>query len=455
MTTTRPKNQAYSNAYLEVRSIHSTEEVGPNRWLRLSFAARKRDIVFNNLLTHFNVDSLREAFNAQDPSKALGTDGIHKKVYGMNLENNLIDLVSKIHKGSYKPQIKRQIDIPKASGKTRPIAISCFEDKLVEWVLGKILDSVYDPIFIRNSFGFRPFHSADHAIQAIHCSLKDNLRPFAVEIDFANFFTSIPHKKLMKTLSIRISDRRFKGLIGRFLKVGLLDQSGLLTTPDEGTPQGSIMSPILANIYLHYVLDTWFLHHYASYSNIIVRYADDAVFLFKSEQTALLFLQDLRNRVSQFGLSLNDGKTHIIGFGKNENTAVHFLGFTFYWGKKRPHLKRPLLIKTNKKTLLTKIQNFYLWIKSVRSSLKLPIIWKLAAAKLSGHFNYFGFADNVQKLYYFYSEAIKSLFFWLNRRSQKRSYSWSQFKDRLKFDPLPAPPPVAKLKHLRRSWAHV
>lgn len=164
---------------------------------------------------------------------------------------------------------------------------------------------------------------------------------------------------------------------------------------------------------------------------------------------------DLKVRIARFGLSLNDDKTSIIGFGKNDNASLHFLGFTFYWGKKRPHIKRPLLIKTNQKTLLKKIQDFYLWIKSVRSTLKLPIIWKRAAAKLSGHFNYFGFSDNVQKLYHFYSEAINSLFIWLNRRSQKRSYTWEQFRDKLKFDPLPAPPPMAKLKHLGRRWAYV
>jgi group II intron reverse transcriptase/maturase len=427
----------------------------PNRWLRIGSAARKKELVFNNLLCHFTVDSLREAFTALDGSKAVGTDGMSKKVYGTHLEKNLQNLVRRIHVGSYKPQIKRQFDIPKANGKARPIAISCFEDKLVEWVLGKILSAIYEPIFIRNSFGFRPYHSVDHAVQAIHCSLKDDIRPFVVEIDFANFFNSIPHKKLMKIISKRISDRRLKGLIGRFLKVGILDQSGFLSHPDLGTPQGSIMSPILANVYLHDVLDAWFLENYASYTNIIVRYADDAVFFFKSQQVAESFLQELKGQAAKFGLALNEDKSGIIGFGKNDQQSLHFLGFTFYWGKKKPFSKRPLKIKTCQKTLLKKIQAFNAWIKSVRNKLKLPEIWKLAKAKLSGHFNYYGYSDNRHKLNHFYCQAIKSLFTWLNRRSQKRSYSWAQFHDRLKFNPLPVPPPMSKLKHLRKAWGYV
>ena len=165
----------------------------PNRWSRIRFASQKGR-VFDSLLCHFNMETFKEAFKALDASKALGTDGISKKVYAKNLDENLLDLITRIHKGSYKPQVKRLVEIPKANGGLRPIAISCFEDKLVEWVLGKILDSIYEPLFIRNSFGFRPHHSAHNAITAIHCSLKDNRRPFVVEIDFASFFNSIPHR---------------------------------------------------------------------------------------------------------------------------------------------------------------------------------------------------------------------------------------------------------------------
>jgi len=420
----------------------------PNRWLRISSAARKPNVTFENLLCHFKVDTLRDAFNALDGTKALGLDGISKKVYAKDLEANLMDLENRIHKGSYRPQSKREVLIPKMNGKTRPIAISCFEDKIVEHVLAKVLECVYEPIFIRNSFGFRPKKSADNAIKATFYSLKDNKRRFVVEIDLANFFNSILHKKLMKTISMRITDRRFKGLIGKFLKVGILEQSGNLSNPDEGTPQGSIMSPILANVYLHYVLDTWFIENYASYSNIIVRYADDAMFFFKKTEEAESFVLALKERVQKFGLTLNMDKTKTIDFGKDTEASFQFLGFTFYWGKKQRFVKRRLKIKTSQKTLHRKIQDFYNWIKSVRSKLKLSKIWELTKLKLIGHYNYYGYASNLPKLNHFYFEAINSLFKWLNRRSQKISFSWKKFNRKLKFNPLPKPPTMAKLKHI-------
>src|SRR4030042_2200167 len=176
-------------------------ELFPDRWSRIGYAARKKDIVFNNLLTHINVESLREAFTALDGAKAVGIDGVSKKEYGKNLERNLRERKKRIHNGSYKPQVKKEVLIPKANGKTRPIAISVFEDKLVEWVTGKILESTYEPIFIRNSFGFRPSKSAHGAIKAIYFSLKGNKRHHVVAIDFASFFNSIPHKKLAKSIS--------------------------------------------------------------------------------------------------------------------------------------------------------------------------------------------------------------------------------------------------------------
>lgn len=432
-----------------------TNKTFSNRWFRIGNAALKADTVFNSLMTHINVETLREAYGCIEATKATGTDGISKKVYGVKLEENLKSLVTRIHTGSYKPQVKREILIPKANGKKRPIAISCFEDKLVEWAVGKILTSMYDPTFIRNSFGFRENQSAHGAVNAIYCTLKDNKRPNVVEIDFASFFNSISHKELMKILSKRINDNRFKGLIGRFLKVGIMKQSGELETPEVGTPQGSIMSPILANIFLHEVLDQWFMKNYASKANIIVRYADDAVFFFESEDVAKKFAVALGKRIAQYGLELNKEKTNIISFDKSKQNTFDFLGFTFYWGKKGRGGKQPLKVKTQQKVLYKKIQEFDHWIKSVRSRIKLKEIWKLTKAKLVGHYNYYGYADNLPKLNHFYAEAIGSLFKWLNRRSQKRSFSWEQFKRKLELNPLPIPPTTTALKHLRREWAYV
>ena len=420
----------------------------PNRWLRIGFAAQNKERMFNNLLTHINVETLREAFNALDGSKALGIDGESKNNYKRNLEANLVDLENRIHKGSYKPQPKRELLIDKDNGKKRPIAISCFEDKLVEWVVGKLLETTYEPLFIRNSFGFRPLKSAHQAIVATYQSLKHNKRPYVVEIDFANFFNSIPQKKLMKLLGKRISDRRFKGLIGRFMKSRILDQSGKLSIPEVGTPQGSIMSPVLANIYLHDVLDMWFLDNFKSYNNIIVRYADDAVFFFRKEETAIQFMEQLRKRVENFGISLNDEKTKIINFHKQEHSDFSFLGFTFYWGKKWKIARKVLKFKTQKIKLHKKIESFEWWIKRNRSMLRTAKIWEITKSKLRGHYNYYGFEFNSAKLYHFYRQVVRLLFKWLNRRSQKISYSWEKFSRKLLFDPLPTPPKMAKLKHM-------
>jgi len=423
----------------------------PNSWLRIGLAAQKKDTIFNNLLCHFKMENMCEAFNALKENKALGIDGISKKTYGENLESNLNDLLSRIHKGSYKPQNKREILIPKADGKTRPIAISCFEDKIVEWMIGRILECVYEPLFIRNSFGFRPGKSPDGAVKGIYYSLKDNLRSNVVEIDFAKFFNSIPHKKLIRIIGKRISDNRFKGLIGRFLKIGILDEAGDVKISEVGTPQGSIMSPVLANVYLHEVLDKWFIEKYGSYNNIIIRYADDAVFFFKDKDTADKFVNDLHDRVEKYGLSLNKDKTKIIDFDKNESNSFDFLGFTFYWTNKVTNRKRILKLKTKKDTLHKKIAEFYEWIKLNRSKLKTKEIWDKTKEKLVGHYNYYGYWMNRPKLNHFYWEVIKSLFKWLNRRSQKPSFSWESFKRKLEFNPLPRPPEVLKLKRL--GWS--
>ena len=435
-------------------TLGKTETSNPssNRWLRIGYAAGRGDTLFSSLMCHINEETLTEAYDCIEAKRAIGTDGVSKKSYGRNLKENLVE---RIHKGSYKPQVKREVLIPKANGKMRMIAISCFEDKLVEWVIGKILTSMYEPKFIRNSFGFRENRSTHGAIKAIYCTLKDNKRPNVVEIDFASFFNSISHKELMKILSKRINDNRFKGLIGRFLKAGIMKESGEWETTEVGTPQGSIMSPVLANIFLDEVLDKWFMENYASNANIIVRYADDAVFFFESEDIAKKLVEQAGKRIEQYGLKLNEEKTNVINFEKDKQNTFDFLGFTVYWDKKRRGGKQALKVKTQQKALHKKIQEFDHWIKSIRSRIKLKEIWKLAKAKLVGHYNYFGYADNLPKLNHFYAEVVGSMFKWLNRRSQKRSYNWEQFKNKLEINLLGKPPSMTKLKHLRQEWAYV
>jgi RNA-directed DNA polymerase len=424
----------------------ATDSTVWNRWVRIGLKAQDKNTVFCNLLTHINVETLEEAFKGLDGTKALGVDGISKTEYGKNLLANLEDLKTRIHKGTYRPLPKREVLIPKAKGSTRPIAIACFEDKLVDHVVGKILSRIFDPLFIKSSFGYRPNTGAGKAIEYCYNALSKNQRQHVVEIDFSNFFNTIPHQKLMTIIGKRSSDKRFNGLIGRFLKGELLTQEGQRLPSDIGTPQGSIMSPILANIYLNEVLDQWFMEHYASFDNIIVRYADDAVFLFREESKAIQFLMDLEKRVTDYGLVLNPDKTHRLTLPKKGHQQFSFLGFTFYWGKQN---SRTLLkVKTQKEKLLKAIREFEQWIKRARNTMKLQDLWSLAKLKVRGHVNYYGYWMNAMKLNHYHSAVTRSLYKWLNRRSQKRSYNWEGFKERLKNFPLMDDLSKMKLKPL-------
>lgn len=418
----------------------------PSRWTRVSLKAQDKTFVFENLLTHFHVDSFKEAFKALDGTKAQGVDGISKSEYGKNLEVNLKSLEQRVKRGTYRPQPKKEVLIPKANGKTRPICISCFEDKIVDWVISKILTQIYEPLFIRNSFGYRPNKSADGAIKACYNSLVKNKRQHVVEIDFSSFFNTIPHQKLMGILKKKISDNKFKGLIGRFLVGDLTSHDGEKIPSEIGTPQGSIMSPVLANIYLNEVLDQWFLENYASHDNVIVRYADDAVFFFKEKVKAEKFMMELKERVEFFDLKLNEDKTHTLQLSKDNHNSFSFLGLTFYWGK--ANKRKVLKVKIEKSKLIRAIREFEIWIKKNRSSYKLKELWSLAKSKVTGHINYYGYSLNALKINHFYHEVLSSLFKWLNRRSQKRSYTWDGFLERLKNFPLMKPLKELKLKQL-------
>ena len=237
----------------------------------------------------------------------------------------------------------------------------------------------------------------------------------------------------MRVIGKRIKDHRLTRLIVRFLKSGVL-RNGEIEPTTVGTPQGGLMSPVLANIYLHEALDSWFLENWANKGRVIVRYADDAVFFFSQKDDAIRFLEELKQRTQSFGLSLHPGKTRIFQMTKASHESFNFLGFTFYWG--RQGSRRILKMKTEKTKLLKSIREFYQWCKSIRNKLKLANIWALAKLKIEGHLNYFGFYFNNLKCFHFCYEARKSLFKWINRRSQKRSYTWEGFEERLKYMPL-------------------
>ena len=260
---------------------------------------------------------------------------------------------------------------------------------------------------------------------------------------FFNFF--------FKNKDIRINDRKFAGLIRRFLKAEILKQDGSQTESTVGTPQGSIMSPILANIYLHHVIDKWFAQDHASKDAVQVRYADDAVFMFSQEDKAKAFLIELENRLTKFGLSLNKDKTGIINFKKGKEQTFNFLGFTFYWNHKKGWNKINLVVKTQKDKLFKKVSEYTEWLRENRANYSTKEIWKITASKLRGHYNYFGYFCNRNQLLLFYYEVTRSMLKWLNRRSQRKSFTWKAFQRKLYFNPLPLPNETAQLKNL--GWS--
>lgn len=422
-------------------------------WMRIGQLAKTKEVVFNNLFQHFNVENLREAYHAQDGSKAVGIDLVTKKDYARNLDANLKALVESLHRGTYRPQPKRRVQIPKSNGKMRPIAIASFEDKLVEWILNKIISTTHEPLFIQQSNGFRPKRSTFDAIKIVYQSLFKKSQNWVVDIDIASFFDTVPHRKLIKMLEKRISDRKILSLTSRFLEAGIM-VDGVPVINELGVPQGGIVSPTLANIYLHHVLDTWFITNYASQGGIISRYADDVVFTFKDEQSARNFLASVRLRLAEYNLQLNEDKSGIVEFKPKSGNTFNFTGFTFFWGNQRGRKIKLLKLKTQKNRLQKAINEFTLWIKGNRCRLKLAEIWEQAAAKLRGHYNYFAVATNRSKLNHFYHAVIGALFKWLNRRSQKKSYRWERFAAKLRQQPLPQPPQAFALKQLAptKKW---
>jgi group II intron reverse transcriptase/maturase len=423
-------------------------------WMRIGKLAKNKELVINNLFQHFNVENLREAFAAIDGTKAVGIDQITKAQYGKNLGHNLQDLVNRLHVGSYRPKAKRGVEIPKANGKTRLIAVGSFEDKLVEWVLAQILTQLYEPLFIETSYGFRPKRSPFHAVKTTFCALVKKKRKFVVDIDIKAFFDTVSHRKMIKMLEKRINDRKLLSLISRLLETGIIVEAELIKS-EQGTPQGGVASPILSNIYLHYALDVWFLENFAKNGGVISRYADDVVFSFTEEVEANRFFDKVKKRLALYNLQVNEEKSGKLDFSQRSGNAFNFVNFTFYWSTDRGSRHKRLRVKTNRKRLYKAITDVKAWLKANRNFLTTDKIWNHIKSVLRGHYNYFGLDCNRPKLVHFYWEVNKLLFKWLNRRSQRKSINGDKFKRMLLRDPLPFPPDVRKLKHLTDRGIYV
>lgn len=420
-------------------------------WIRISSLSRiLGNEPMKNIFHNFNAGNLKEGFKALDGTKARGIDNVSKKDYGKNLDSNIEKLLTRLHDGSYVPRPKREILIPKANGKMRPIAIACLEDKIAEKVAAEILTSIYEPIFVNASYGFRPNRSCHHAVNRTQEILEiKNAFNFVVEIDLANFFNTVNHRILMRLLKKKISNKKFLSLIHRMLTGKIESSDGETVIPYVGTPQGGVVSPILANIFLHYAIDEWFGENYGKVARM-VRYADDGIFFFKTQPDAESFLLELKKRLSEFKLELNDDKTKIVNMSKDSNEVFDFLGFTFYRGRKRKSRGRLVHVKTSNTKINKSIDEFTSWIKISRSRFSTKMIIKKVNAKLRGHYNYFGYWCNRNNLYRFYCEVNKVLFKWLNRRSQLKSLTVLKFENSITKH-LRLPPEIINLKPIGRN----
>jgi len=405
---------------------------------------RKPEEVFNNLMYLFNINSLRECFYELDGKKALGADGVSKDEYGMNLELNLKDLLKRMKQMAYRPSAVRQVLIPK-EGKpnaTRPLGISNFEDKIVQKIMQKVLESIYEPLFKDCSFGFRPNKSCHTAIRALEDCLFNHETETVIDVDISNFFGSISHEKLLNMLRSKISDQKFIRYVARMFKAGVL-ASGELVISDEGVPQGSVCSPVLANIFAHYVVDEWFEEEIKPcYAAEMFRYADDIVIACLRKEEADKIMVALNERLAAYGLQLNKEKTKLVAFSKREarkglqQQSFDFLGFTFYIGKSLKGLIIPKL-KTNGKRMRAKLKKVNQWARETRNRVELMEMWKTCCSKLRGHIQYYGVSYNYGQVSTFRNKVRRIMFKWINRRSQRKSMTWDVFELFERLNPLP------------------
>lgn len=394
-------------------------------------------------ITHIiNVENLKESHRKIDGNKAVGVDDATKAEYNENLEQNLEQLIERMKRQEYKPQPSRRAYIPKdGSDKLRPLGIPAYEDKLAQSVMKQVLNTIFEPLFLDCSYGFRPGRNQHDAIKELNTMIMAKTR-YVVEVDIKGFFDNVDHEWMMKFLQERIEDPNFLRLIKRFLKAGIMEEGKYFDT-DKGAPQGGLISPILSNIYLHYVLDLWFekvIKKESQGDARVVRYADDFVCTFQNKSEAEKFLNRLKERLSKFGLEIAQEKTKILEFGRfaesnrkerdeGKPEKFDFLGFTHICGKTN---KGEFKVKriTSKKKLKVKRAVMTEWLKKNMHKPVNQIIKKLNT-KLVGHFRYYGITGNTRHINKFRYEVIKRLFWTLNRRSQMHSYTWDEFKDKI------------------------
>ena len=424
-------------------------------------AERDSAATFNNLYTMVDYELLYEAFCKLKRDKAPGVDGVTVDQYGDRLIENLRALETRLHRQSYRPQPSLRRDIPKGNGKTRPLGIACVEDKIVQRAVVMVLERIYEVDFISTSYGFRPNRSCHQALSVLGQIIATKRVNWISDADIKGFFDNVSHERLLELLKQRIADPRLLWLIERVLKAGVMIEGQRVDT-DGGVAQGSVLSPLLANVYLHYVLDQWFerdVKPRLKGESHIVRYADDFICAFENETDARRFQEVLRKRLARFSLELAEEKTKLIRFGRfaardnqraGEGAAqtFDFLGFTHYCGRSREG-KFKLKRMTSKKKFQAKVQGLKDWF---RENLTTPIteVWQTLNAKLSGHYQYYNVNDNWRGVLK-YREAARLLGLrWIRRRSQTATMSWPNYYAYLARHPLAIPGRITDLIAMTR-----
>ena len=405
---------------------------------------KEPELVFTRLYHHiYDVDNLRDCYNTLKANKAIGVDGVTKIEYGKNLEDNLQDLSARLRRMGYRPQSKRRSYIPKdGSEKGRPLGISCFEDKIVEKAVKRTLEPIYEAVFEDSSHGYRPRRNQHKCLDALGKTIQQKRIKYIVEADIKGFFDKVAHDWTVKFLRHKTGDERVIRLITRMLKSGIMED-GLTHATTEGTPQGSILSPLLSNIYLHYTLDLWVSRRVRKQSSgevFYFRFADDFLACFQHEEDAKRFYQSLGDRIEGFGLELAKEKTRCIEFGRYARENAYrrgekpkeftFLGFTHYCGKtKNGYFK--VKRRTSRKKLGQSLKKFAQWARKARCVQMKGEMLRAARIRVIGHLSYYAITDNSDRCNYFVHCAEQILFKWLNRKSQRKAYTCEGFRQAL------------------------
>jgi group II intron reverse transcriptase/maturase len=430
-------------------------------------ARKEPDLVFTSLYHHiYDVDNLRACYDALEANKATGVDGVTKQEYGGDLEENLQDLSGRLRRMGYRPGPKRRSYIPKpGSARGRPLGISNLEDKIVELATKRTLEPIYEAVFEDSSYGYRLRRNQHQCLEALGRTIQQKKVNHVVEADVKSFFDRVNHEWMIKFLRHRIGDERVIRLIIRMLKSGIMED-GLVRATEEGTPQGSMVSPLLSNIYLHYVLDLWFSKRVRRQSRgeaYYFRFADDFLACFQYKSDAQDFQRRLQDRLEGFGLELAKEKTRCIEFGRFARQDAYkrgekpkeftFLGFTHYCGKAQKgyfKVKR----RTSGKKVGRSLRKFTDWAKKARCVLKKGEMLRQARTRVIGHLNYYAITDNSARCSYYVYRTKHILFKWLNRKSQRKAYTWESFTQALIWVRWPQPRIRKDLNPYRRAEAH-